>query len=422
MNLHTFLRYCIIAVLISMLYSCSTDEESINAPSTSISITNIELTVPENPSQNEVLGSIVVSTSNGLETPELSIVNQSAQGAVTIDGNNLIVNDVELFEFERNREITGQIEARIGDDRSIGDFSISLTSVNFVTTWLTTSSNESITIYTDPNLNYNYTVEWGDGTMESSVSSDATHSYASPGTYPVTISGTFPAITNQANSNNASKLRTIENWGDISWQSMSFAFANCNNLISTAADIPDLSSVESMNSMFMGASSYNGEIGAWDVSNVSNINSMFFDASSFDGDISDWDVSNVTDMALLFLRANSFNQDLSEWDVSGATNFQSVFSGASSFDQDISNWDVSNATDFSVMFKDAFAFNQDLGSWNVVSAIDMTEMFKDASIFNQDLSGWPTANVRSCSDFGFGTPLPTEYFPVAGECDYSNTK
>ena len=129
-----------------MLYSCSADEESINAPSTSISITNIELTVPENPSQNEVLGSIVVSTSNGLETPELSIVNQSAQGAVTIDGNNLIVNDVELFEFERNREITGQIEARIGDDRSIGDFSISLTSVNFVTTWLTTSSNESITI------------------------------------------------------------------------------------------------------------------------------------------------------------------------------------------------------------------------------------------------------------------------------------
>ena len=222
-----------------------------------------------------------MSTSNGLETPELSIVNQSAEGAVTIDGNNLVVNDVELFDFERNREITGQIEARIGDDRSIGDFSISLTSVNFVTTWLTTSSNESITIYTDPNLNYNYTVEWGDGTMDSSVSSDATHSYASPGTYPVTISGTFPAIINQANSNNASKLRTIENWGDISWQSMSFAFANCNNLISTAEDIPDLSSAESMNSMFMGASSYNGEIGAWDVSNVSNINSMFFDASSF---------------------------------------------------------------------------------------------------------------------------------------------
>ena len=104
MDLHTFLRYCIIAVLISILYSCSTDDEPINAPSTSISITNIELTIPENPSQNEVLGNIVVSTSNSLETPELSIVNQSAEGAVTIDGNNLVVNDVELFDFERNRD------------------------------------------------------------------------------------------------------------------------------------------------------------------------------------------------------------------------------------------------------------------------------------------------------------------------------
>ena len=121
-----------------------------------------------------------------------------------------------------------------------------------------------------------------------------------------------------------------------------------------------------MNSMFHGASSFNGDISSWNVSRVTAMNSMFHGASSFNQPLNAWDVSRVTAMNSMFHGASSFNQPLNAWDVSRVTNMRTMFGDASSFNQDISSWDVSFVTDMSYMFQGADAFDQNLGNWYVV--------------------------------------------------------
>lgn len=173
----------------------------------------------------------------------------------------------------------------------------------FITTWKTdnsgTSNNDQITIPTTGS-GYNYTVNWGDGNTNSGVTGDITHTYSSPGTYTVEISGDFPRIYFNdpfVSSSDAPKLLTIEQWGSIAWESMQSAFAGCENLTYNATDAPDLSGVTSMQEMFRACNSFNGNLNNWDVSNVTDMRFMFLEATSFNQPLDTWDVSSVTDKA-----------------------------------------------------------------------------------------------------------------------------
>lgn len=331
----------------------------------------------------------------------------------------------------------------------------------FITTWETTSSNESITIPTNggPEVtDYNFSINWGDGTVETITGDDPdpSHTYAEPGTYTVSIAGVFPhffldaPVAEQENgtlaakstpanaeeqsavvrfeegaevlkvavpeafeearssaerpavaeaqgntAENAEKLRTIEQWGDIKWESMNSAFEGAVNLTYNASDAPDLSGVTSMRSMFEDARAFNGAIGDWDVSNVTDMSYMFQIAETFNQDISEWDVSGVTSMAVMFNIARSFDQNVGNWDVSSVTDMFAMFVGADSFNQDISRWDVSSVTSMALMFLQATAFNQDIGGWNVSNVESMDGMFLSATSFNQPLENWDVSSVTN---------------------------
>ena len=260
----------------------------------------------------------------------------------------------------------------------------------FVTTWRTASPDESITIPVGSSTGA-YTVDWGDGTV-TSVTGGASHAYASPGEYQVVISGDFTRIYLNIDPN-AEKLQSIDQWGDIQWESMNSAFGGATNMMYRATDVPDLSGVTDMSQMFAGADSFNGDVSPWDLSGVADMSGMFAGADSFNGDVSPWDVSGVADMSQMFADADSFNGDISPWDVSGVADMSYMFSNASSFNSDLSPWDVSSVTDMSGMFAGADSFNGDVSPWDVSGVADMSKMFLYTDSFNGDISEWDVSGV-----------------------------
>ena len=279
----------------------------------------------------------------------------------------------------------------------------------FITNWQTDnpgfSEDNQITIPTNPSFTYNYTVDWGDGNSDTAVTGDITHTYTNPGNYTVSISGQFPAIYfasfpgNEANSD-ATKLIEINQWGDNNWLSMFASFSGCSNLDIVAADAPDLSSINSLNTTFsyctslVGTSAFN----SWDVSSMIDLTQTFYICENFNQDISSWDVSQVFSMKNFLGQCSSFNQDLSGWDVSNVIDMSGLFAGCVLFDQDISGWDVSQVSNMANLFSFALAFNQDISGWDVSNVQRMDAMFQSLPSFpmqfDQDISGWNVSNVQ----------------------------
>ena len=298
--------------------------------------------------------------------------------------------------------------------------------IPFITTWETTnlgaSNDNQITIPTFPGIEYNYTVEWGDGSTSEGVTGDIIHTYNVPGTYSVNITGVFPRIFFN-NTGDSQKIISIDQWGNNEWTSMEDAFNGCSFLVGTYTDIPNLTGVTNMSRMFQLASSFNSSVANWDVSNVTTMSALFNNfttetivetvtpienttftnvvrqinvVAAFNQDLSSWNVGNVTDMSFMFA-ATPFNQNINNWNVGNVINMQGMFFIANNFNQDLSSWNVGNVTDMSFMFEDAVSFNSEIGGWNVSNVITMQSMFEEASLFNSTLLNWNVSNVIDMS-------------------------
>ena len=121
------------------------------------------------------------------------------------------------------------------------------------------------------------------------------------------------------------KITDIKQWGDVVWSSFERAFYGSSNILTTATDIPNLSSVTNMRGMFTNASIANPDTSNWDVSSVTTMDRMFYKATSANPDTSNWDVSNVTGMFAMFTNASSANPNTTNWNVSNVTNMVAMF-------------------------------------------------------------------------------------------------
>ena len=157
-----------------------------------ISFADISVAIDENPSVNDVvitpMATVTIGSGNGIAAaPVYSIVSQSISGAVTISNNEIVVADPSIFDYETNTSVTGVIQANVGNVSTTANFEITINDIieaeKFVTTWGTTMANEDITIYVNADdaalgfnfgYDYNYTIDWGDGTVESGKTGDAT--------------------------------------------------------------------------------------------------------------------------------------------------------------------------------------------------------------------------------------------------------
>ena len=163
-----------------------------------------------------------------------------------------------------------------------------------------------------------------------------------------------------------SNITTVYRFGDLNYQFVSNMFKS--SLVENIIGESDFSQVESMSSMFYGASSLTElDVSNWDVSQVERMGNMFHSASSLtELDVSEWDVSQVNIMSNMFRGASSLRElDVSGWDVSQVESMYGMFSEASRLTElDVSGWDVGQVENMSAMFYGASSLTElDVSEW-----------------------------------------------------------
>ena len=255
---------------------------------------------------------------------------------------------------------------------------------DFISTWRTTTTDESITLpYLATGIYSGGTIDWGDGFVSANTYSNRTHTYSFSGDYTVTITGNLQGWDFATVTTSRTKIRSVQQWGILrGYNNLAPRFNSCSNLSLTGVtDTLYLLDVTNCTSMF-------ASCGA--LTTINNSNS--------------WNVSSVTDMYRMFQSAILFNQDIGNWDVSSVMNMSIMFGGASAFNQDIGSWDVSSVTEMASMFVDATSFNQDISQWDVSNVLNFEE-FLDGTPMSQTnydliLSNWAYLPLQGSLTFG----------------------
>jgi hypothetical protein len=298
---------------------------------------------------------------------------------------------------------------------------LTISSTSFISTWNTSNTSGGSSASNQVQLplvstgNYNFIVDWGDGSQDTITTwnqAETLHTYATSGTYTISLTGTIEGFVFGA-SGDILKILSVSNFGNIIFgDSLLGIFSGCTNLsFSSVIDTPDLSTMTRVDNMFEDCtfSSINN-LENWDVSTIVEFESMFRNCSNFNQDISSWDVSGANSLVRMFLSAISFNSPLNSWDVSNVTRMDGMFSGASSFKQNIGGWNVSSVTNMNAMFANATNFNQNIGSWNISNVNDFVNFMVGKTNFNYFpanldaiYNGWSLLSVQPNININFGT-------------------
>lgn len=190
----------------------------------------------------------------------------------------------------------------------------------FISVWKTdntttgSSNSNQVALPLESTGTYNFSVDWGDGTINQITSYNdptVTHTYSTAGTYQLTITGTIKGFSfynpNNGSYGDVRKILTIKQWGILNLGNNGYYFCGCNNLTITATDL-DLTGTTNLSYAFADCTSLTTvpSMNNWNTSNVISMDGMFTDAVSFNQDISNWDTSKVITMEFMFCKCNIF--------------------------------------------------------------------------------------------------------------------
>ena len=246
-----------------------------------------------------------------------------------------------------------------------------------------------------PNLGtYNIWVDWGDGTSDNITSYDSIKTLH---TYPVGI--TTPTIRISGNIFNLNfntfptgdrlKIKTVSSWGKLKLGASSFN--GCSNVtMSGITDVPDLTGVTSLNSIFAYCSLITtiGRLNEWNTSSVTSTSATFYSCSNFNQNIGAWNLTNCTDISTMLAYCTVFNNggssDINNWrfKTTGNIDAYGVLRNMPAFNQPVNNWNTERFTRISTMFYSSTLFNQNLNNWNLSNCNSATEVFQYATSFN----------------------------------------
>ena len=311
---------------------------------------------------------------------------------------------------------------------------------DFTSTWATTSPNETITLAYESAGTYSGIIDWGDGNTSVNSYANRTHTYATAGTYTVTIGcGTIEGWDFGATTGGRLQIRTVERWGQLRGRNnVRPGFYDCSNLnLTSVQDTPDLTGYVSLLQMFQSCTSLTSinNINSWNTGSITNMSSMFSTCSSFNQSLS-FDTSSVENMTQMFRNCTVFNSPLS-FDTSSVMYMSNMF-GNCGFNQPliqgVNGWDTSSVINMASMFSASAAFNQNIGSWDVTSVTQNFDnptnndfMFGKTpltfSTTNLDAiyAGWSSQVVNTGLTISFGSAKYTTLGGQAGKDILTNT-
>jgi len=266
----------------------------------------------------------------------------------------------------------------------------------------TTGSSEvvDLTQMTYSLSSYNATIDWGDGSTNSTATAyndaDLAHTYSTAGDYQISISGTFGTVytsgTSQLGYGNTlrSQIISVQNVGSLSYTTADYSWQGCTSLTTFNFGNVDYSgiSADGLLTYFSGCSSLTSiSFGDLDTSSVTSMASMFNGCSSLTSiDLSSFNTSSVTNMTNMFFGCSSLTSiDLSSFDTSSVIGMSSVFRNCSSLTSvDLSSFNTSSVTNMANMFNGCSSLTSiDLSSFDTSSVVTMINMFKGMSSSSQ---------------------------------------
>ncbi|WP_318308803.1 BspA family leucine-rich repeat surface protein [Flagellimonas crocea] len=262
-------------------------------------VRNYTFVAPENIADDAIIGSIGPLATEGNQFTYSIKQDDSGLFEVDAKGGLSLINGKKLdYETQKEHRLIISVDDGVLVDEGhvlikVVDVAESMAedSGSFVLTWRTESEMENIIIgLYNSDYSYDFRIDWGDGSMESILPKEdfIEHTYEVPGTYKVAVQGEFPAFY----FGNTDRLMSLDQWGRIKWQNLSEAFLECYNMEYRAVDVPDLTQVTDLSSMFEGASAFDANIGNWDISNISNMENMLSNSgmqpSTYGGTLQLW--------------------------------------------------------------------------------------------------------------------------------------
>lgn len=257
-----------------------------------------------------------------------------------------------------------------------------------------TSSSTQFTLPLRAGQTYNAVIDWGDGTTTTQTTSTSpTHTYPIAGSYQISITGTFPSIYFN-NGGDRRKLLSIDNWGDVTWLKLDYAFYGCTNMVGTFTDSPKTSSVTDFSYTFR-ETNFNSNL-TLDCTSATTLFGMFI-LTPVNSTLVFNNTNNVTSFATMFDSCSSFNKPLT-LDCTSAVSLSSLLIDCTSFNSSLTLTNTSNVTNFSSMLRGCTSFNKAL-TINCASATNMSNFLRSCTSFNSTLSLSNTNNVTNFSFF-----------------------
>lgn len=285
---------------------------------------------------------------------------------------------------------------------------------------------------------YNCVVYWGDGTSSTITTwnqAETTKTYATAGTYSISITGTLSGWR-FVNTGDRLKILKIKWWGiNFRLGATDQHFSGCSNLdLSEVEDVLDLTGTTSLSVTFGDCLSLTevNNINQWDTSNITTFYRTFYGARNFNSNIGNWDTSKVTTMQEMFTSGGGkFNQPIGNWNTSSVNNMRSMFVGQKDFNQNINTkevtvngntyiaWDVLNVAGGNMEFMfnctategGPGSFNQPIDNWNISKITSLRGMLQGHTEFNQNVNtkqvtvggktyiAWDTSLVNNMQGF-----------------------